>query len=179
MHGSQVYLARTTVEVSPSVMHDGAYWEYFGGYKSGTTDTPQWVASVDDAKPLFTWENRTGTVTMTYVPGMQKFIMCVSTPTWADGVLSMQGPFSTYFLEADKITGPFRMVSYLEDFGPEAYFVNIPSAFLESNASNGRGYLSYSANYAEGAGHFQGRTPLNSDYRWNLLPIRFQLKSDR
>jgi hypothetical protein len=173
MHGSQVYLARTKEEVAPAVMHDGASWEFFGGYKHGTTDVPNWVAVVDDAKPLFTWENRTGTVTMTYVAGMRKFIMVVSTPDLSDGIGSMAGAFCTYFLEADKITGPFRMISYLEGFGPQAYFVNIPSAFIEANASDGRGYLSYSANYA----YHQGFNPLNSDYRWDLLPMRFQLNT--
>jgi hypothetical protein len=33
--------------------------------------------------------------------------------------------------------------------------------------------LSYSANYA----YHQGFNPLNSDYRWDLLPMRFQLNT--
>ena len=38
----------------------------------------------------------------------------------------MGGPFDTYFLEADAITGPYRMITYMPAFGPAAYFGNIP-----------------------------------------------------
>ena len=41
-----------------------------------------------------------------------------------------QGPFDTYFLEADSITGPYRMITYMPAFGPAAYFGNIPSKFV-------------------------------------------------
>ena len=50
---------------------------------------------VADAAPLFTWENRTGVVTMTYMPSIKKFIMVVSTCTWANGTKSTVGPFDT------------------------------------------------------------------------------------
>ena len=62
--------------------------------------------------------------------------MVVSTCTWANGTKSTVGPFDTYFLEADAITGPFRMVSYLAQFGPESYFVNIPSSMLDDEVSH-------------------------------------------
>ena len=61
--------------------------------------------------------------------------MVVSTCTWANGTKSTVGPFDTYFLESDAITGPFRMVSYLAQFGPESYFVNIPSSMLDDEVS--------------------------------------------
>jgi hypothetical protein len=119
MHGSQVYMSRTKTEVSVETMSDGAHWEYFAGYKSNG-NTPVWKDDVADAAPLFTWENRTGVVTMTYMPAIKKYIMIVSTCTWANGSKSTVGPFDTYFLESDAITGPFTMVSYLAQFGPEA-----------------------------------------------------------
>ena len=62
--------------------------------------------------------------------------MVVSTCTWANGTKSTVGPFDTYFLESDAITGPFRMVSYLAQFGPESYFVNIPSSMLDDEVSH-------------------------------------------
>ena len=119
MHGSQVYMSRTKTEVSVETMSDGAHWEFFAGYKN-PGNTAVWKDDVADAAPLFTWENRTGVVTMTYMPAVKKFIMCVSTCTWANGSKSTVGPFDTYFLESDSITGPFTMVSYLAQFGPEA-----------------------------------------------------------
>jgi len=127
MHGSQVYMARTTQEVSPETMSDGKYWEYFGGYSGSNHSLPTWVPDVADAAPLFTWENKTGVVTLTYVSSLRRFVMVVGTPTNPSGVGSMEGTFDTYFLESTAITGPFRMVTYLKEFGPQAYFANIPS----------------------------------------------------
>jgi hypothetical protein len=48
---------------------------------------------------------------MTYMPAVKKYVMVVSTCTWANGTKSTVGPFDTYFLESDAITGPFKMVS--------------------------------------------------------------------
>jgi hypothetical protein len=54
---------------------------------------------------------------------------------------------STYLLEADEITGPWRLISYMKDFGEQAYFVNIPSKFI---SADGRTlWLCYSANFAD------------------------------
>ena len=121
MHGSQVYMSRTKTEVSVEMMRDRQHWEFFAGYQA-PGNTPVWKDDVADAAPLFTWENRTGVVTMTYLPALKKFIMCVSTCTWANGTKSTVGPFDTYFLESSAITGPFKMVSYLASFGPESFF---------------------------------------------------------
>lgn len=95
MHGSQVYMARTKTEVSVDTMSDGSHWEFFAGYKT-PGNTALWKDDVSDAAPLFTWENRTGVVTMTYMPAIKKYIMCVSTCTWANGTKSTVGPFDTY-----------------------------------------------------------------------------------
>ena len=89
MHGSEVYLARTTAEVSPEVMLSSAFWEFFSGH--GPNGEALWSPSVDDATPLFAWENKTGVVTMTWVPAVQRFIMAVGTPTNPLGNGSMTG----------------------------------------------------------------------------------------
>ena len=168
MHGSQVYMSRTKTEVSVEAMSDGSHWEYFAGYES-PGHTAVWKDDVADAAPLFTWENRTGVVTMTYMPALKKFIMCVSTCSWANGTKSTVGPFDSYFLESSVITGPFKMVSYLASFGPQSYFVNIPSSLLDAK---GGGFLSYSANFA----YHDSRNPLHSEYVWDLLPFRFKVR---
>ena len=36
----------------------------------------------------------------------------------------------SYILEADALTGPWRLVTYLKDFGEQAYFLNFPSKFI-------------------------------------------------
>ena len=59
----------------------------------------------------------------------------------------------------------------LAEFGPESYFVNIASSMLDDK---GGGFLSYSANFAFHEGH----NPANSQYTWDLLPFRFNLKKE-
>jgi hypothetical protein len=64
----------------------------------------------------------------------------------------------TYILEADTITGPWRMVTYMRNFGEHAYFVNIPSKFI---SPDGRTFwLCYSANFCDG---YNGEAPLKAN----------------
>lgn len=99
MQGDQVYLAR--VEPTTAAILDGAQYEFFAGHDSSGAAT--WAkGSVAAAQPLFTWNNHTGVVTMTYFPVLHKYIMCVSTPTFSPYTTKQ---FDTYFLESDAITG--------------------------------------------------------------------------
>ena len=52
----------------------------------------------------------------------------------------------SYILEADQITGPWKLVVYMKDFGEQAYFVNIPSKFISSDGKTM--WLLYSGNFA-------------------------------
>ena len=40
-----------------------------------------------------------------------------------DGPGAAVGHYDTYIAQSDSITGPYRRVAYLENFGPQAYFV--------------------------------------------------------
>ena len=63
-----------------------------------------------------------------------------------------------YILEADALTGPWRLVTYMKDFGEQAYFVNFPSKFI---SGDGRTlWLCYSANFASG---WNGAKPLKAN----------------
>jgi hypothetical protein len=55
---------------------------------------------------------------------------------------------TSYILEADKITGPWRMVSYMRDFGEQGYFLNFPSKFISPDGQSL--WLCYSANFSPG-----------------------------
>ena len=56
---------------------------------------------------------------------------------------------TSYILEAEAITGPWRMVSYMKDFGEQGYFLSFPSKFI---SPDGRTlWLCYSANFSPGA----------------------------
>ena len=80
-------------------------------------------------------------VNVAYNPAMGKYLMCV-TDGWPT-VATM----NSYVLEANAITGPWRMVTYMKDFGQQAYFLNFPSKFM---APDGRHlWLCYSGAFAE------------------------------
>ena len=137
MQGSQVYLARAPP--APSTLNDAAIYEFYsGGHGSAAT----WSSRLADAAPLITWGNRTGVVTLSWHPLLEKYIMVVSTPTESPFTGSDTPPFNktydTYFLEADEVTGPWALVSYAAQFGPQAYFANIPSKFMGMSASGRR-----------------------------------------
>lgn len=156
-------------------MDDGSMWEFAG-------ENGKWVDSVADARPLWSWANRTGSTTITYIATLRKFVMVVNAPApspYRPGV-SMGGPFDMYFLEADAITGPYRMITYMPSFGPAAYFANIPSKFVANATASSSGsmfaeaYLAYS-NWGQLPGAPHHTMPNGSGYKWNMLPIRLVL----
>jgi hypothetical protein len=53
---------------------------------------------------------------------------------------------NTYILESDSMTGDWKLVTYMKDFGEQAYFVNIPSKFISSDGEIM--WLMYSGNFA-------------------------------
>ena len=65
-----------------------------------------------------------GCATATYDPALKKYLMCVTDgwPTCAK--------MNSYILEADELTGPWRLVVYMKDFGEQGYFLNFPSKFI-------------------------------------------------
>lgn len=59
-------------------------------------------------------------------------------------------PADCPFEPSATLTGPWRMVSYMEDFGEQAYFLNFPSKFI---SDDGRTlWLAYSANFTTNNG---------------------------
>ena len=100
---------------------------------------PIWTGDFAEIKPLLDWNNNMGVVTVTYDAPLQKYLMCVTDgwPTCAK--------MSSYILEADAITGPWRLVVYMKDFGEQAYLLNFPSRFMGPDGK--RLWLAYSANF--------------------------------
>jgi hypothetical protein len=78
----------------------------------------------------------------------------------------------TYALEADALTGPWRLVTYMKNFGEQAYFVNIPSKFISADGKTL--WMCYSANYASGWNGMEALkpNPPGSNYGLNLHKIR-------
>jgi hypothetical protein len=135
--GDQIYLARVTP--SPENMNDLSQYEFFAGHDG--KGQAKWSRRFADIKPLVEWNDRTGCVTVTYDAPLKKYLMCV-THAWPT-----VGTMDTYILEADQLTGPWRLVTYMERFGEQGYFVNIPSKFISADGRTA--WLSYSANFTK------------------------------
>ena len=134
--GDQIYLLR----VIPSIenMNDPSKYEYFAG--KDENGVPVWTNDFQKIKPLLEWQNNMGCVTMTYDAPLKKYIMCVT-----DGGNTC-AKMNTYILESDQLTGDWKLITYLKNFGEQAYFVNIPSKFI--NADGKSAWLLYSGNFA-------------------------------
>ncbi len=135
LSGDAIYLTR--VALSPETVNDASQYEFFAGYDGD--GAAKWSQHFKNMRPMLEWKNHLGSVTITYNPVLDRFLMCV-----ADGWPSTQ-TISTLILEADKVAGPWRMVCYLKDFGAQGYFVNIPSKFTQPDGRTM--WLCYSANF--------------------------------
>ena len=163
MQGSEVYLARCAP--TAAAVRDLGAWEFWTGdaWAAG-------AAGVAAARPIVSWANRTGVVTATWLPAVGRFLMAVSTPTFSPFT---ERAFDTYFLEAEALTGPWHMISYLGQFGPQSYFVNVPSKFVNATRADDGSlelWLSYSANFANNS--LSRTNPPGSGYHWTLSKVR-------
>ena len=134
--GDQIYLLR----VSPGIetMNDASKYEFYAGKdKSGN---PVWTNDFKKIRPLLEWNNNMGCVTVTYNSKLKRYFMCVT-----DGGNTC-ARMNTYILESDSLTGDWKLVTYMKDFGEQAYFVNIPSKFIAEDGETA--WFLYSGNYA-------------------------------
>lgn len=134
--GDQIYLTRVTPSVE--TINDASAYEFFAGHDGN--GGPVWTSDFSKTKPLLEWNNNAGCVTVTYNAPLRKYLMCVTDgwPTCAR--------MNSYVLEADRITGPWRMVAYWKDFGEQAYFLNFPAKFISRDGKTL--WLCYSGNFA-------------------------------
>jgi hypothetical protein len=133
--GDEIYLLR--VRPSPATINDTSAYEFFTG--NDQAGGPRWSSKFDQIRPLLRWEDHLGCVTATYNAALKKYLLCVT-----DGHTT-GSTYDTSILEADAVTGPWRLISYLEAFGRNAYFCNIPSKFISQDGK--RMWLSYSATF--------------------------------
>jgi hypothetical protein len=138
MTGDEIHLVRVTPSIAN--INDVSKYEFFAG--NDASGNPQWSHDFGAIKPLAAWMDNMGCVTMTYNAPLKKYFMCVT-----DGGNTVHR-FNTYILESDLVTGPWKLVTYLKNFGQQAYFVNIPSKFISEDGRTM--WLCYSANYAVG-----------------------------
>ncbi len=134
--GDQIYLLR----VAPSVetINDMSKYEFYAG--KNEKGNPVWTNDFKKIKPLLEWKANMGCVTITYNAPLKKYFMCVT-----DGENTC-AKMHTYILESDTLDGGWKLVTYMKDFGEQAYFVNIPSKFISQDGKTA--WLLYSGNYA-------------------------------
>ena len=136
--GDEIYLARVTPSIAN--MNNAAKYEFFSGLDRNGQAT--WSPTLAAATPTAAWRDHMGCVTMTYDAPLKKYLMCVT-----DGGNTI-GFYNTYILEADGLGGPWKLVTHMNKFGQQGYFVNIPSKFI---SADGRTlWLCYAANFTNG-----------------------------
>jgi hypothetical protein len=165
--GDAVYMARVTPSLE--TINDISSYEFFSGYDQDGKAI--WSNKFTDIKPIMEWKHHMGCTNITYHKPLKKYIMCV-TDGWP-GIENM----NSYILESDQITGPYRLITYMKNFGSQGYFLTIPSKFISENGKTV--WLSYSANFSEY--YFSDRTranPMGSRYAWNLQQIQFLNKEE-
>lgn len=159
--GDQIYLIRVTPGID--TMNNPEAYEFFAGYDSH--NQPVWTNNFSEIQPMLEWQNNMGCVTITYNAPLKKYLMAVT-----DGGNTC-AKMNTYILESDSVTGPWKLVTYMKDFGEQAYFVNFPSKFI---SEDGRTlWMCYSGNFAVGWNGMEIReNPPGSRYGLVMQEIR-------
>ena len=134
--GDQIYLLRVTP--SPETINDPAAYEFYAG--KDADGRPRWTSDFGKIEPLLEWQNNMGCVTVTYNAPLGRYFMAIT-----DGGDTC-GKMNTYILESETLTGEWKLVTYMKDFGEQAYFVNFPSKFI--SADGHRMWICYSGNFA-------------------------------
>ncbi len=163
----QVYLLRVMPAVTS--MNDRAQYEFYAGDDSAGHAV--WTSDFGKIRPIAEWRDHMGCVTMTYNPPLKKYLMCVT-----DGGNTVSR-YNTYILESEQVSGPWKLVTHMSNFGEQAYFVNIPSKFI---SPDGRTlWLCYAANFSSGWGGitFNSRPP-GSRYGMCLQEVRLLAPGD-
>lgn len=145
IQGDHVYLIRVKPTIE-NINNKSAYEFFAGRDRKGKAI---WTNDFGQIKPLLEWEGYLGCVTVTYNPGLKKYLMCISRGRknymWKEHWVDNR--YDTMILEADNLAGDWKLVKYLDRFGPVAYFVNIPSKFISPDGK--KMWLSYSANWMD------------------------------
>jgi hypothetical protein len=163
--GDQIYLLRVTPGIEN--MNDPSRYEFFSG--NDKNGNPVWTNDFKKIKPLLEWNDKMGCVTVTYNAPLKKYLMCVT-----DGGNTC-ARMHTYILESDKLTGEWKLVTYMKNFGEQGYFVNFPSKFISNDGKTA--WLLYSGNFAPDWNNEKiNENPPGSHYGMVLQKVEFLFK---
>lgn len=140
--GDAIYLCR--VDPAPAAVTDPKAYEFFAGHAAD--HTALWTHNVSAAQPILAWPKHLGSESVTWLPGLKKFLLISARLAESEKNL----PYNLVtFWEADRITGPYRLISALRNWGPQAYFPSVPAKFIAA-ADPRRMWYCGSFNYAVG-----------------------------
>ncbi|MEL6304974.1 MAG: hypothetical protein AAFQ20_09320, partial [Bacteroidota bacterium] len=162
--GDAIYLCRTPS--APEKITDSESYEFF----AGRTDSglPKWEKGVANAKPIVDWPNYLGSEGITYFPKLDKYILITCRLKEKEENL----PYNiTIFWEADEITGPYRIVHYMKNWGAQTYFPNITSQFINEDGSSA--WMTVASNYS-----VQNINPHQNRYAASMHEFAFVLKDE-
>jgi hypothetical protein len=145
-NGDSIFLMRAKPTIEGLTRPEG--WEFFAGHDAA--QQPLWVRKSAEAKPLLTWTDKIGSASVTYLPVRRKYIMCIAPLVVKDHDSDKGGPKlyaaqGHLLLEADRLTGPWRVFQFLGNFGPNAYVMSMPSKFIAKDDRSA--WLLYSAGW--------------------------------
>lgn len=136
--GDAITLCR--VDANPAAVADPTAYEFFAG-RNGLV--PRWSKNVREAAPILDAPKKLGSESITYLPGLRKYLLMSARLEENEQNL----PYNLLtFWESDAVTGPYRLVHALRDWGPQTYFPHVPAKFVSPDGT--RMWLVVSSNYS-------------------------------
>ncbi len=121
-NGDALYLCRVD-EGIPNVTDPAKYTFWTGA---------AWSPAVEDAAPFLEWPDNLGGATITWNPGLEKYILVVHHNA-KTGINGCADEHRTILMESDEITGPYKTIHYMTNWGPGSYFGNIPAKWISKD----------------------------------------------
>lgn len=162
IQADETYLIR--VKPSETNMNNENAYEFYAG--KDINNKTIWTKNFREIKPLLTWKEHLGCVTMTYNPYLKKYLMCITRGVSNTDKLDS---YTSMILISDRLDGVWKIAAYWEGFGPIGYFLNFPSKFIMNNETL---WLCYSANFRKK--NMKGN-PDGSHYSLSLHEIKIKL----
>ncbi len=132
-NGDALYLCRVDSGIENVIDH--TKYEFWNG--------SSWAPTVEEARPFLDWPDNLGGATITWNPGLEKYILVVHHNNHT-GIGDVAEEHRTIIMESDKITGPYKTIHYMVDWGPGSYFGNIPAKYISEDGKTA--WLVISAN---------------------------------
>lgn len=160
--GDAIYLCRTFA-TTDSIIQAESY-EFFAGHaESGKAI---WAKGVEMARPILDWPDHLGSEGITYFPQLKKFILITCRLMENEENL----PYNvTIFWEADDLTGPYKIVHYMKNWGAQTYFPNISSQFINGDGTSA--WMTVACNYS-----VQNINPHQCRYAASIHELTFVLQ---